>query len=819
MAKANLTDLFAELIRATRPEQIAEILALLGDSTEIGLDEELGDSGLMWHAVGDDPGNLSAINLATKPGRSLTERITNAIDAMLEKRAHSVSAPYPKNPREATQQWFGRPATGRDQGLYTWDYSTNHDDKHIHVTLLESGREDAPTVDVLDSGIGIGPDNFARTILSLRGGNKISKFYLVGAFGQGGSSTLAFSEYALYASRHVDDPAILTFTLIRVLRLSDAYKEDCYVYLTAVAEDGAAHMPSINTGDAALDIYDAPSVKAPLWHHGTLVRHIGFKLSGLNATLGPSPGNLYHYLHATLFDPLLPFRLLDLRRPASLKNELVSGSRNRLMNYTTKKLDDGEHATTELKHYKPMEFVVPHGETDASLGVEYWVVLNWKKAPKGSKMERTLRPSSNELFIQHNYPVLGTQNGQNQGELSSAMFRRLNLPMVGRHIIIHVDASRAPSHVRRMLFSSTREGFKDGPILTGIERVLSTMMDDDKELSSIERELAERLVQRENKKTEDEVKSQITKLLLDSGVAVHEEGKTAQPGTNGNEPTDKKKRAPYKNKEPLPTLPFPQVTEWKIVVPSADLEVRIGDYETVLVETNADAEFDRRNAVAIRAEPPIVEVGTKAPLSGGRVRWRMRATEAAAHAQEGRIIATITRPDGSQLTSERRFVILAKAPEPAKPSKGSVPPFEVLPIDPTKGEDREQWGQLWPTLADSQDMLELSSVAYRVSAIGSKRYVYFNTLFTPFRATEDSYLVKGKGLAELFRVQYKVWIGYHALLQEAESADERAATTEDYVERVLEEETVRVATMQAKQAAQFVELKRAVMKVSEEILA
>ena len=826
MASIDLQHLFESLVAATKPQEIAELLSDLGDSNEIGLDEELGSSGLMWHPVGDDPGNISAINLATKPGRSLTERVTNAIDALLEYRAHSSSGPLPKNPRDAAKKWFGRPVSGPDQGLFNWDYGTPHDDRHVFVTLLESGREEAPTVDVLDAGIGIRTADFPKTILSLRGGNKISKFYLVGAFGQGGSSTLAFSEYALYASRHVDEPETISFSLIRVLRLSDSYKEDCYVYLALKGDGQSPVVPSFKYGAGPIDLYAAPKAKSPEWQHGTLVRHIGFRLSGLDATLGPSPGNLYHYLHATLFDPLVPFRLLDLRKPGSQKNELMSGSRNRLMKYTKKdslkvaekepgKEDDDK--TSELRHYRPMEFIVPHGETDPSIGIEYWVVLNWRKPPKG-KTERTLRPNGNELFVQRNYPVLGTQNGQNQGELTSTMFRRLNLPMVGRNIVVHVDASRAPSHVRRVLFSSTREGFKDGAVLTAIERVLTTMLEEDKDLAKVERELAERMVERENQKTEDEVKQQITKLLLDSGVTVQEAGKSATKGGEDETAVGKTKRNKYQKKDPLPTLPYPQVTKWEMVVPADKMEIRIGDYETVLVETDADGEFDKRNAIAIRSEPALLEVGTKAPLSGGRVRWRMRVMPDVGVGQQGTLIATITRPDGTQLTSQRPFVVWPKVPEPSKPSKGLIPPFEVLPIDPSKDEDREVWGQLWPALADSTDESVLASVAYRVTAVGEKRIVYFNTLFAPFRAIEDSYLLKGQALAELFRVQYKVWIGYHALLQEADSVDERAGTDEEFVERVLEEETLRVAKMQAKQAAQFVELKRMAMKVTEELV-
>src|SRR5205823_4495655 len=60
---------------------------------------------------------------------------------------------------------------------------------------------------------------------------------------------------------------------------------------------------------------------------GTPVRHVGYKLPKLEGSLGPSPGNLYHYLHCSVFDPLLPFRLTDLRGREN--HQIVTGSRNR----------------------------------------------------------------------------------------------------------------------------------------------------------------------------------------------------------------------------------------------------------------------------------------------------------------------------------------------------------------------------------------------------------------------------------------------------------------------------------------------------------
>jgi hypothetical protein len=183
--------------------------------------------------------------------------------------------------------------------------------------------------------------------------------------------------------------------------------------------------------------------------------------------------------------------------------------------------------------------------------------------------------------------------------------------------------------------------------------------------------------------------------------------------------------------------------------------------------------------------------------------------------QAGTVIATITRPDGRQMITQKPFRVLEAPVEPQKKAKGQVPPFEILPIDPLKEEDRPTWGQLWPELADETDVAKLHGMAYKSLTAGGKTYVYFNVLFPPFRQAEDRYLTTGSAQAALYRVQYKIWIGYHALLQESDSKDERAeaeADSGELVERTLFEETIRVATMQAKQAVQVVELRKQILK-------
>ena len=798
----NHEQLLSRLLSAVRPTQVSDILADIGDRSDIGLDEPFGH-GYRWHAFGNNMSNLSTIGIATKPGRSLAERLTNAIDAILEDRA-PTGVELPDSPRLAVQQWFGRPVSGPDTGLFKWKYSASDIDKRIQLILQSSGMEAAPTVDVLDDGIGIAPEMFESTILSLQGGNKIGKRYLIGSFGQGGAATLAFCEYALIVSRHRDAPSRIGFTVIRVLNLSNAYKEDSYAYLALAEPANRVLVPAASlSGD--LTLYSGTDTKVPVFTKGTLVRHFGYKLDGLTGTFAPSPGNLYHYLHAMMFDPLLPFRIIDLREQH--RSEIVTGSRNRLMKLANKESDDTDDTGSEVRHYREMEYVMPLGEHDSPIGVEYWVVLNYRKG-RGPKKDRpVLRSQSNELYVQPTHPMLGTLNGQNHGEQTGQLLRELGLTMVSRHMVVHFDVSQCPSRIRRQLLSTSREGFKDGPVLTHLLQVFKKMLEEDSDLHALERKLTEELAQREAQTTSDEVKREVTKLLVEAGFQMTKEGPGFVEGTGEPQPVRQNRPGKHVKRDPLPTLPFPQVTRWDIVSPSAELQIHSGDVETVLVETDADSEFDRRGLVSFRAEPPVLEVAAKSPMRGGRVRWRIRTAEGSRPGDRGTVFCTITRPDGTQLVASRAYEVLVPLEERADKVKAQVPPFDIIPINPD--DQPEKWNVAWPELGDDASYDQQRKVAYRPVRLGGGITVYYSTIFTPFAAETERLKIQSQVLHDLFRRNYEVWIGYHAILQDSDRPQNGPE-----LERLLEAERAHVASMEVKQALRTAELMRKLMKES-----
>lgn len=795
--------LLKRLLDATRSSEILTILTELGDHPERGIRSPFGTSQFFWEPYDGNAFNMGSIGFGSKSGRSLTERITNAIDALIDARASNAPMPKPNSPQDAMSTWFGRPITGPDKGLYQWDYTSDGYDRRIHVILQPSDMHDTPTVDILDSGVGIAPADFPKTILSLQRGNKITKKYLAGAYGQGGASTLRFCDYVLIVSRSESNSAKVGFTLVRNVRLGEDYKEDCYAFLawsdasgtTSVLESEDSTPLLIKTSESLKRTYSLTT--------GTLVRHFGFQLANTAGKLAPQPGNLYHFLHYSMFDPLFPFRIVDNRDSTSGREELVRGSRNRLMDYAKDPEADDESSRTQLKHYRSMEWVTPAGSAIPCVGVEYWVIFNYEK----KKETYHLRPDSNALFVQKRHPIVFTYNGQNQGDIGNYIFKQANRPMVARHAIVHVDASRVGKDVRKGLFTSTREGLiEDGPVVKSILQEISRMISEDEVLDRLEKQLEEAVTQRTSQETEDEVQKQISALLKEAGYESTEKAETVTPGENENGIRPRTPRPPKPPQDPLPTLPYPEVSFVKIVYPEDAFELELNSTVSVLIHTDADARMHEQ--LRVRFEPDVLEVASVKPLSGGRARWRLKAKQGSTAGQSGNVVVTMTRLDGSQLSDSIDFTLTPPKAQPAQQGKGKIPPFEVLPVNP----DDAEWDTLW----DEEDFKDKHAVAYKALKTQGKIIVYYSTVFTPLAQTLARLKVLSESKMKLFTTNYKVWIGYHAIIQLKGQQNEDAATSDEgAIELERDHERVRVAQLQLKQAMAMTELMLKASKAQE----
>lgn len=798
------------LLSATKPSEVRALLAQIGDSADHDVDQPFGPLNLQWHFYGDTDSNISTIGMASKPIRSLVERITNAIDAVLEKQKEKRPSTNPKSPQGAAKDWFGRPPSDTESGIYSWNnYQQNGYDRLVHVVMNSGDKENSPTIDVKDKGIGLLATQFKNTILSLQGGNKIKKPYLSGAFGQGGSTTLAFCEYTLIASRHHGRPDKVSFTVIKELPLPEPYDYNAYAYLAVETEDGLS-VPECEWDDT-FQLYKVPEEK---WNdsifafeHGTVVRHYGFRLEGYTSTLSPSPGNLYHVLHYMMFDPLLPFRIVDFREEVSLKDELVTGSRNRLMKGLSKQIEKDKENNpletgTEVRHYAPREMVSPLGESEPCVGLEYWVPINYRTYKK----KIGVRNSSSDIFIDRYHPIIGTLNGQNHGEETAKIIRELDMRMLAKHVIVHIDATHATKDVRNGLFASTREGFKDDVVLREILRVLKNRMEEDEVLYEIEKELLERILDKESEDVDEEVKQEITKLLKDQGFDVSKKTTMAAAGPNGQDETDmepeRDKKKPWKP-EPLPTLDYPEVTFVRIAFPKHKLEIPLNRTYKVRIETDANFRFDRENKVALRSDPSRLRIASNSKLEDGHKYWRVRATDDATVGNNGEIIVAITKPDGSQVEARVDYEIMPKQKATAEKQTVNIPDFKIQRIDPYKRP--ELFEQIW----DDVKKQDIEKVAYKATKTSDGVLVSYSSAFGPYREQMDR-LKKQVNLAERFKKNYEIWIGYHAILQLQEGSKIAADidVEDEKLDRIQERERALVAVMQATQAIKTAELQK-----------
>src|SRR5690348_12256810 len=180
MAIQTFEELFSRVLTARKKANIDIILKALGDRQDIGLNNEFGPLKCKWLPYGGRESNESTIGLASKAGRSLTERITNGEDAMLEWAKSQRNGEIPNTPGRAAAEWFGRAVTGPGTGLYSTEDKEGDLSWSLCAVLSDSGLSGAPTVDVVDAGIGLAPDEMPTTILSLQEGNKVTKPYLIG---------------------------------------------------------------------------------------------------------------------------------------------------------------------------------------------------------------------------------------------------------------------------------------------------------------------------------------------------------------------------------------------------------------------------------------------------------------------------------------------------------------------------------------------------------------------------------------------------------------------------------------------------------------
>ena len=694
---------------------------------------ESSQESLRWENIGGRENNAGTIEITSDPGRAFIERITNAIDAIIEQE-HDTHNGIPEcgNPREAVKAWLGVPPDGLN-GLSQQARQQLADRLNIRI---ENGGEDKKsyTLTVTDNGIGISADRMPNTILSLNQENKLKKPYLAGTYGQGGSSTFWYSKYTLIASSDTDGH--VAFTIIKYMDLpADQYDTGKYVYLT------------LNGSIACLNDES--------FKRGTIIKHYGYDFYKYSGSVGPT--SLYGLLSQMLFDPVLPFwlehRIHDYRRS-------ITGARNRLNKHVFRSETHDKQSSVEYNQSQYNLTVGNYGD----IGIEYWVL----EAPKDKKSKN---PANG--YIDSAKPVIFTRNGQNQHELTRLIIQKeAELPMLVNRLIVHINCDSITHDARRQLFSSNREQARKGEVLETIRKEIVRALKTDENLIRLNKEARDRALEQRDEDEERKTRQEVASLLRMRGIKVSM-GNVASKAKDGKDKTDKKPRPTPRPPTPVSTCDPPTFIN---ILPDNEkpLEFYPGQRKYIRIKTNAADSYHRgyqnaENKINYYINSEAYKIVGSTPLADGNFRIIVDATDNTEIITEASLNIDLTRTSMSPISATKNCIVVERPEARDKSKTLTLPPFDFIPIE---GPDDEKWGQRgWPD--DDENF-----PAFDYDYASDELIIYYSAVYPDYTAKLRRFENHSDAKAKTYKKRYEVWLAVFSLI-ESEKAKKHPESTEE----------------------------------------
>ncbi len=601
-----MEEIFKELILAYTPKEVTNII------------KKIGAGKILWENVGKRRNNLATINIGTDPAAGVTERITNAIDAVLEKEWKSQGEPDGfRSPRNAVENWFGIEEGKLSKIKSARDKKIEDLSNKVQVTLYDSGKDTKPTVEIRDKGIGLEPEDFSKTILDLNGSNKIGKLHLMGAYGQGGSTALAYNNYTIIISKpqfKKDErrKSKVSFTIVRINPGDpDIDKHEWYEYML---EKSTGQPFTVEIDDETFE-------------PGTLVRHILMDLGKYKGKI-TTPSNLLWYLaHNYLFDPIIPFTISD-RRKKSSENRTVTGN-NRLLTYTE-----------NLEYRNQVTLTFKTGKVTL-----YWWVLNTLGKDPRDRIKHYASVSK---------PIIITHNGQKQGTLGNGLIKNdLRLPYLDRYLIVHIEADYLDNDSKRQLFSSTRESLKDTAIVEELKKLTIDTLKEDDRLQQLDRDRKQRYFTKDDTQVLDSLKKRLARRI-NTYLQNTGSGTSVTTSTVGESSPSKK----------LPEIPFEDPPTFFEITSGSPKEVYANKSFSVKFKTDAHPNyFAKAETFAAFIEPQTIGsyTGTARVNNGYGIAY-FKTNEEAEIGDKGEITLDL-RPIGQKSISSSVEIEIIERPE------------------------------------------------------------------------------------------------------------------------------------------------------------
>jgi hypothetical protein len=267
---------------------------------------------LHWIPVGKDRGNGGRIKLAGEPMNPLAERLVNGMESLIElarlrELLKNSAAVIPATPRDAVLRYFGFPKLDSIERLDDDERKekralVDNARKNLSITLDYEKKSKEFAVTIRDYGMGQVPAMTHKTLLSLGRTDKADKPYLIGVFGQGGSSAFSISRYSIVVTRRAadirgkDGDAGAGWSIVREIQ-PKGRRDPYYAYLAAT-EDGA--VPRV----------DAAEADKAGFANGAHFCHIGYDFGASDSAIARS---MYQSLNHVLFNPVMPYELFALK--------------------------------------------------------------------------------------------------------------------------------------------------------------------------------------------------------------------------------------------------------------------------------------------------------------------------------------------------------------------------------------------------------------------------------------------------------------------------------------------------------------------------
>lgn len=423
-----------------------------------------------WRFLGDNSSNGSSINILKHGEKGLIERITNAIDAVIEKQKEKHAIVGASDAESIIKRAFPKyyenlKKLSEGEAFKTWPFDAQD---QVILAANDATGTTKITFDVVDQGTGIEGPNFKKTILSLNAGNKLSrdKSYLIGAFGQGGSTSLPFTHATIIVSKR---KGRYYFSVVKEVELTD-YKNTCYVYLTLDND-----IPELEFEE----YFDSEHQYLNTFFEsesGTLVRMIETDISREYRTNDIAKEHmLINYIDTNLFNVGLPVKVIDNR--ANFRNN--PSAQKRYAHGTYARLKNSEYLRKEWSGTLKVEV---NGQT---YNIDYYVILPTDENKWGSVSE------CKQLFQRWNVtedPILYTVNGQTITSESFTKFKNatgLNFLQYRLLLVIDLDVLGLEKY---KFFTSDRSRIRETDKTRGfLDKVFNALRNIDglKEINSI----------------------------------------------------------------------------------------------------------------------------------------------------------------------------------------------------------------------------------------------------------------------------------------------------------------------------------------------